>query len=254
VTRLCHNLEAIIVGCDKRIDAATPSRGAAQECSPGRKPWVESNEMEQAPKERKKSTCQISTNRAADLRMALEFVINRIDQEAMRSGQPLSDGQRLLLNNLPESSPVFPVVTVDPVSLSGSVPSDTDYESLIAVTKAAQRNDRKLNPASLDWEFALAVLKFNRHPMNWLLEWAGVKLRQPWWDRLLLVAAALLVTTSALALTFVVMGEGANPFRWVLFGVRCIAIFIITYFVSRKIEDRQLENCIEECRRNFGPL
>ena len=76
----------------------------------------------------------------------------------------INDLQPWLLNHLPQSSSVSPIVinSGDPESLPEMVARDTDYERLIAATKAAHRKDGKdrgLDPASLDWEFALAVLK-----------------------------------------------------------------------------------------------
>jgi len=36
------------------------------------------------------------------------------------------------------------------------------------------------------WDFAFSVTKLNSHPMYWLLQWAGVRVKQsrPLWDRL----------------------------------------------------------------------
>ncbi len=132
-------------------------------------------------------------NRTADLDIALGFVIGRIEEEATRSGEPLSDEQRFLLNHLPKYSAFSQPYGGDPEIPAQPIPRDFIYERVCAVAKAAHNNDLRLNPASApDWEFAAAVSKFNSHPMSWLLDWAGVKLRRPWWDRWLLVAAALL--------------------------------------------------------------
>lgn len=43
-------------------------------------------------------------DRTADLESALRFVIRRIEEQATRSGEPLSEEQRMLLNYLPTSS------------------------------------------------------------------------------------------------------------------------------------------------------
>ena len=43
-------------------------------------------------------------DRAADLDSARNFVIGRIAEQAKRSGEPLSDEQRLLLNFLPSAA------------------------------------------------------------------------------------------------------------------------------------------------------
>lgn len=188
-------------------------------------------------------------DRTADLGAALRFVIGRIEEEAMRSGGPLSDDQHLLLNNLPKHSSLPEIVTGDPESPPLLVPRDTTYERLCALAKAAHRNDLELNPASLDWEFAFAVSKLNRHPMCWLLQWAGVKRRRPWWDRWLLLIAALFFIMSTMALMLLAGNEPWNLFQWAGVGAGYIAIMLLMYFASRRIEERQLEQNIERCRR-----
>ena len=122
---------------------------------------------------------------------ALGFVIRRIEEQAMRSGQPLDEDQRFLLNNLPKYSDAPQFNTGDPEFPVYFVPRDTSYERLCSLAKAAHHSDLELNPGSHDWEFAFNVSKLNRHPMCWLLQWPGVKQRRPWWDRWLLIIAAL---------------------------------------------------------------
>ena len=105
-------------------------------------------------------------DRTADLDSALSFVIGRIAEQAKVSGEPLSDEQRLLLNYLPSETPAnwdpeFPVL----------VPRNTNLERVCALGKAAYLHDRKLNPSSLDWEFAFAVFMLNRHPMGGSYNW-----------------------------------------------------------------------------------
>ena len=126
-------------------------------------------------------------DRTADLDSALSFVIGRIAEQAKLSGEPLSDEQRLLLNHLPSSTPA----NWDPESLL-LVPRNINLERVCSPGKAAYQHDRQVNPASLDWEFAFAVFTLGRHPMGGLLQWAGMKLRRPRWDGLLLIVAALL--------------------------------------------------------------
>jgi len=53
-------------------------------------------------------------DRAADMSAALAFVINRIEEQAIRLGQPLDEEQRCLLNNLPDQSDVPEFSTGDP--------------------------------------------------------------------------------------------------------------------------------------------
>jgi hypothetical protein len=187
--------------------------------------------------------------RTADLGAALGFVIDRIEDQAMRSGEPLNEEQRCLLNNLPQHSDAPEFNIGDPEFPVHFVPRDTTYERLCGLAKDAHRNDLELNPASLDWEFAFAVLKLNRHPMCWLLQWAGAKQRRPWWDRWLLIIASLLFIALTLALMLLVISEPWALWRWTVVVAGYVSIVLITYFVSRRIEDRQLEQNIERCRR-----
>src|SRR5258705_8830561 len=114
-------------------------------------------------------------NESAELSRALAFVIRRIENEAAQSGEPLSEEQRLLLNNLPRESAVPAMIGTDPESpLLLSVPRDVAFERLIALARDARRNDLQATPASdAEWKIAFIVSKLNRHPMSWLLVWAG---------------------------------------------------------------------------------
>jgi len=182
-----------------------------------------------------------------DLSAVLEFVIRRIEQEALRSGQPLSDEQRSLLNDLPTSSSISHIATGEPESLPEPVPRDTNYEKLIAAAKTAYRQDRELNPSSRDWEFSISVLKLNRHPMNWLLGWAGVKQPKPWWDRWLLFLAALIFIAGTMTL-IVLLAEKPGLFTKLLLGAGYVALVLVSYLASRGIEVRELERTIEKLR------
>ena len=142
-------------------------------------------------------------DRTADLDSALSFVIGRIAEQAKLSGEPLSDEQRLLLNHLPSSRPA----NWDPEFLL-LVPRNINLERVCALGKAAYRHDRQVNPESLDWEFAFAVFTLYRHPMGGLLQWAGMKLRRPRWDGLLLIVTALLPIVAVALLVW--NGDG----RW----------------------------------------
>ena len=104
----------------------------------------------------------------------------------MRSGESLNEDHLFLLNNLPNHPDTPEFNTGDP-EVTSFVLRDTTYERLCALAKTAYRSDLELNPGSHDWEFAFNVTKLSRHPMCWLLQWAGVKQRRPWWDRWLLI-------------------------------------------------------------------
>jgi hypothetical protein len=192
-----------------------------------------------------------SMDRNADLEHALAFVINRIEEEATRSGNPLTNEQRVLLNDLPRDS-ALPMTNVnDPEYPPLIVPRDVAYERLIALARDARRNDLRINPASeLDWKLAVAVSKLNRHPISWLLHWAGMKQRKPWWDRPLLIGAALMFTGVTLALMlFAEVGSGSR-LPWVAFGVGYMGMLLLLYFASRHIEEWQLKQSIKKYRSN----
>ena len=191
-------------------------------------------------------------NRTADLDTALGFVIRRIEEEATRSGEPLSDEQRFLLNHLPKDSALpqpdggSPEIPTQPQL----VPRDTTYERLCAVAKAAHHSDMRMNPSTaIDWDLAAAVSKLNRHPISWLLHWAGVKVHRPWWDHWLLFATALLFVFSLGTLMILAVAEGWSKPQWVGFAAIYIALLALAYFASRRIEEWQLKQSIEKYRR-----
>src|SRR5215469_3444571 len=99
-----------------------------------------------------------------------------------------------------------------------------------------------MNPASLDWEFAFAVFRLNRHPMWGLLQQAGLKYRSPRWDGILLVIASRLFVVAGVGLAFLA-GSGNEPWtrlQWIEFGFGyCVAV-VLMYFASRRIEESQL--------------
>jgi hypothetical protein len=110
-------------------------------------------------------TGESQMEQTADFSAALAFVIDRIEQEAMRSGEPLNEEERFLLNNLPTVSTAPEINIGDPEVPLPSIPRDRTYERLCVLAKAARRNDVQLNPASLDWDFAFAVAKLSHHPL-----------------------------------------------------------------------------------------
>jgi hypothetical protein len=180
-----------------------------------------------------------------DLDAALAFVTSRVNEQATLSGAPLNVQQSLLLTNPPSSTLAIWIPgpeTPDPPL----VPRDVNYERLCALAKAAYLNDRKINPELLDWEFAFAVFKLNRHPMWGVLYSAGVKMYQrPLWDQLFVIIAALF---PLIAVILVAWKGTRTLLQWA--GILCgtVAIMLLIYLASRQIEQWQLENYIERCR------
>jgi len=193
-------------------------------------------------------------NETADLSRALAFVIGRTEHEAVRSGDPLSEEQRILLQNLPRESAVPAIIGTDPESTPLlSVPRDVAYERLIALARNARRNDLRAYPASdVEWRIAFVVSKLNRHPMSWLLAWAGMKERTPWWDRAALVATALLLTGSVLALVIFADVGGGSLLRWISAGAASVGLLLFLWRASRRIEVWQLRRTLEKYREAAG--
>lgn len=187
-------------------------------------------------------------NQMADLSAALTFVISRIEEQAILSGEPLSEDQRFLLNNLPNVSSVPEVSMGDPEVPVNFVLRDRNYEKLCALAKAARHKDVQLNPASLDWDFAFAVTKLCHHPLTWLLQWAGVKQRRPWWDRWLLIVAAVLFIAATIPLMLLVIDRPWAWWRWVIVIGGYLGAVVSMYFAARPIEKQQLERSIERLR------
>ena len=127
-------------------------------------------------------------------------MIERIGEEAERSGVPLDDDEKEFLVHLP-TQPTNPTASwgfntayEDPWPTP--VLRDLRFERLCNLARDAHLHDLRARPdAAREWEFASAVLKLHRHPLSWLLQWAHVRTakRPERWDRLLLVGTATLV-------------------------------------------------------------
>ena len=167
-------------------------------------------------------------DRNEDLDSALSFVIGRIEEQGKLSGEPLSGEQRLLLDYLPSLAPG----TWDPGNPE-LVPRNINLEQVCALGKAAYQQDRQSNPGSLNWDFAFAVYTLNRHPMDGLLQSAGMKLRRPRWDGLRLIVTALLPIAAVILLVW----NADEGLLWsVGIGSECVAILLLMLFASRRLE------------------
>lgn len=85
--------------------------------------------------------------------------------------------------------------------------------------------------------------------MSWLLQWAGVKVHRPWWDRWLLIAAALLFIFSVATVALRMGSAPWTPFQWAGVGAVYIGVLVLLYFASRRVEEWQLNQNIERYRR-----
>jgi hypothetical protein len=177
-----------------------------------------------------------------------------MNEEAVLSGEPLDVNERLLFTNLPKST------RTDFTWLAGEfafeylpVPRDTNYDRLYLLAKDAHSHDRQRNPASLDWEFAFAVFRLNRHPMWGILQKAGVNYRKPRWNGILWVIATVLFVVAGLAVvSFATLGDSSwARLQWMDFGPLCIfgAVGALLMFLwLLRIDRTQLLNEIERCR------
>lgn len=190
-------------------------------------------------------------NPRTDLQVALAFVIGRVEQEAQRSGSPLEADERELLVHLP-SAPGYPGwVTAEFWQI---VPRDFAYERLCKLAKAAYSHDLRAGPASVRyWDFAMAALRLEHHPMLWLLQSAGMKQRRPLRDCLFLLACAILLVISGLSLIIVLEEPGAF---WP--SMLCVAITAISaaalirlYQASSRYEKTRLRQVLEKSRRDL---
>jgi hypothetical protein len=96
-------------------------------------------------------------NRTADLNATLSFVTDRVNEQAIQSGEPLNVQQSLLLANLPSSTPAIwlpgPETPAPPL-----VPRDINYERLCALAKTAYLSDRQIQ-----WALAVSRLRNLNH-------------------------------------------------------------------------------------------
>lgn len=182
-----------------------------------------------------------------DLNAALRFVHRRIEEEATRSGEALSSDERFLLDHLPTNSAVPQPYEASPAVI---VPRDKVYERLCRVAKAAYHYDLRLNATSAnEWQYAAAITELNRHPMFWLLEWAGVKERSRSLDRWLLWASGFTVVIVLLPLIFLLASSpNPKPTQWAGALIGLLALVGLLQFASRRVVNRRLLRIINRAR------
>jgi uncharacterized integral membrane protein len=198
-----------------------------------------------------------------DLDVSLAFVVERISQEAERSASPLDDDEKHFLNHLP-TEPTNPTAawgfnTASEGSWSTPVLRDFRFERLCKLATLARLHDLQTRPdMACEWGFAVAVLELHRHPMSWLLNWAGIRTgKRPRGDGLLLVTSAafvvVLLLIGAVALSVLTDGQ-KEVWKWTLWIVgACVCGTFITllYFAVRRLEVRQQVRNIEKWRRDL---
>jgi hypothetical protein len=194
----------------------------------------------------RRSNLGVLLAQGSDLDVALQFVKRRINEEALRSCDPLTDDQRDLLEDLPAEQFLPEAYAGDPEYIP--LPRDLAFERLCALARAAHRRDRTLNPTERDWQFAKAVTQLYEHPMSWLLGWAGVQSRRPWSDAWLLVVCAIFCISTCILLMFV----GLETRLWLRCPISASGLALLIagmYFGTKQLERLQLSKKIEKYRR-----
>lgn len=204
-------------------------------------------------------TTEAATATSADLDAALAFVIERISQQAEFEAKPLDEDERYLLTHLPTkpTNPTIPGGFADELGPPIPVLRDFPFEKLCRLAANAHRSDIQDRPdAAREWNFAASVLSVNRHPMSWLMGWAGIKTKKAveFWDRLLLVLSGLFVLVVGL-----VGGIGLTLFterysalwRWALCGAGGVifaCLMVLLYFGVERLEKWQAVKTVESYR------
>jgi hypothetical protein len=197
----------------------------------------------------------LTQNLSADLEAALTFVIERIGEEAERSGTPLDENERYFLWHLPTEPTNLTIHQgYDPESYM-PVLRDLSYERLCALAKNARLHDIRTRPdAARDWEFSGAAFQLEHHPMSWLLDWAGMlKLQRPRGDGLLLVGTATLVVLILVfgAITLSVVADRHPDLKGALLiagGFVYCVIVILLFVAVQRFEKQRLRRTVEKHR------
>jgi hypothetical protein len=189
-----------------------------------------------------------------DVHAALKFVISRITDEAEHAGTPLSSHEVQFLNHLPRR-PTNPTVSLG-VSRRITLPTrDHGFERLCALARNAHKHDLDSRAnAAREWKFALAVLQLNRHPMAWLLEWAGMKRLKARLDGCLLVSTALVIAALALPIFVLAARIEHSTYVWkstlvIAGGAALFGMVAALYLMAQRFEQWQLKKIVEESRQ-----
>jgi uncharacterized membrane protein YqjE len=121
---------------------------------------------------------------------------------------------------------------------------------LIDLAKDARHYDLELDSTSdREWKFVASVCKLNRHPMSWLLRWAGIREQKSWWDRSLLIISAIFLAFCFVAVMVLGIVETWPRLGWIAAGLGYFVVLLFLYFASRHIGDWQLRREIDKYHR-----
>lgn len=177
---------------------------------------------------------------------AATFVAQRIEEEAVRLQQPLNDEERILLTHLPDASCVAWAVDAETPLLR---PRDLPFEKLCRLTSVAIHQDLSCDPGTIvKWRLVAALLRADRHPMAWLLEWGGLEPRRPWWDKWLLLATGLVFVSCALGALWLA-GNHSSPLTWATLGCGYVLAVLLLNVALKKLERWQLNRTISGLRQ-----
>jgi antibiotic biosynthesis monooxygenase (ABM) superfamily enzyme len=195
-----------------------------------------------------------------DLKAALNFVVDRISEEAERSGEPLSAGEKHLLQHLPRY-PTNPTVTLNVGRKRGwplmPVMRDSGFERLCTLAKHARKRDLETSATTgVEWKFAARVLGMNDHPMAWLLSWADIRTRGLW-DVCLLVCTAIFIVVLCSVIAFLALAFGWSDSKLplsvlqVTIVVTFVAILGTSFLAMRTLERWLGKRAVEKYRREL---
>jgi hypothetical protein len=190
---------------------------------------------------------------SSDLDAALKFVVERINEQADRSGDPLTQEQLALLRDLPIRNGASLFGSGAFWSPATPIPRDRNYEKLCALGRAAYTEASKKDPGILEWEFASAVLLFHSHPMWTLLYHAGVRNQRPGLEPLLLAlwAVVLIVTLEGTAVALNLHSDHTTV-TWIAICAELIPLALLTRWGVRRTQRWRLEFEMERCRAGLN--
>ena len=195
-----------------------------------------------------------------ELHSAIRFVIDRISEEAERSGAPLEDDEKDFLHHLP-AQPTNPTIASGfdfAYEYSWPTPAirDLRFERLCALAKNAHKHDLAASPNAVRrWHFAAAILQSHHHPLSWLLTWAGVRIKKARIaDLFLLVVTALLLVTLlvggivGLATIAEDRTEIGKRIEWIVGAGGLAGVPFSVYLLARRAEKSRQRRILERYR------
>jgi hypothetical protein len=171
------------------------------------------------------------------MKWALEFVTNRIHDQARFVSEPIDEDDEEKLTKLPDSFviPEFSIVG----GAEAPIPPDRSYDKLVRLARLAVDSDRHEVPERiLQWELADIILRLNEHRMAWLIERAGIEFKKPWWDVWLAIPSGIFLLVMVYGSAFLADLLGIHDEK-ILVGIALIllvGIAVLLKFLLKRFE------------------